>query len=105
MRYLIYFFGLIASFSVQASTAIEHWVNHDGVSIYLVEAKTIPMVDVQVDWPVGSASDPQLKIGLALMTAALIDKGAVVNKKVLTEAAISDRLADLGAVLSFNDVA
>ncbi|MFM8152974.1 MAG: insulinase family protein, partial [Polynucleobacter victoriensis] len=61
-----------------------------------------PMVDVQVDWPVGSASDPQLKIGLASMTAALIDKGAVVNKKVLTEAAISDRLADLGAVLSFN---
>ena len=102
MRYLIYFFGLIASFSVQATTAIEHWVNRDGVSIYLVEAKTIPMVDVQVDWPVGSVSDPQLKIGLAAMTAALIDKGAVVNKKVLTEAAISDKLADLGAVLSFN---
>ena len=64
MRYLIYFFGLIASFSVQATTAIEHWVNYDGVSIYLVEAKTIPMVDVQVDWPVGSASDPRLKVGL-----------------------------------------
>jgi zinc protease len=60
------------------------------------------MVDVQVDWPVGSASDPQSKIGLASMTAALIDKGAVANKKVLTEAAIADKLADLGAVLSFS---
>lgn len=102
MKYLIYCFALIASFSAQATTAIQHWVNRDGVSIYLVEAKTIPMVDVQVDWPVGSASDPQSKIGLASMTAAMIDKGAVANKKVLTEAAISDKLADLGAALSFN---
>ena len=102
MKYVFYFSLLIASFSVQAAAAIEHWVNGDGVSIYLVEARTIPMVDVQVDWPVGSASDPQAKIGLASMTAALIDKGAIVNKKVLTEAAISDGLADLGATLSFN---
>jgi len=102
MKYLFYCLVLIASFSAQAKTAIQHWVNRDGVSIYLVEAKTIPMVDVQVDWPVGSASDPQSKIGLASMTAALIDKGAVVNKKALAEAVISDKLADLGAVLSFN---
>ncbi len=102
MKYLFYCFLLIASFSAQAATAIQHWVNRDGVLIYLVEAKTIPMVDVQVDWPVGSAGDPQSKIGLASLTAALIDKGAVANKKVLTEAAIADKLADLGAVLSFN---
>jgi len=102
MKYLFYCFLLIASFSAQAATAIQHWINRDGVLIYLVEAKTIPMVDVQVDWPVGSASDPQSKIGLASMTASLIDKGALANKKVLTEAAIADKLADLGAVLSFN---
>ena len=102
MKHLVYCFLLITSISAQAATTIQHWVNRDGVSIYLVEAKTIPMVDVQVDWPVGSASDPQSKIGLASMTASLIDKGAVANKKVLTEAAIADKLADLGAVLSFN---
>ena len=102
MKHLVYCFLLITSISAQAATTIQHWVNRDGVLIYLVEAKTIPMVDVQVDWPVGSASDPQSKIGLASMTAALIDKGAVANKKVLTEAAIADKLADLGAVLSFN---
>ena len=102
MKHLVYCFLLITSISAQAATTIQHWVNRDGVLIYLVEAKTIPMVDVQVDWPVGSASDPQSKIGLASMTAALIDKGAVANKKVLTEAAIADKLADLGAVLSFS---
>jgi zinc protease len=102
MRHLVNCFLLVASISAQAATTIQHWVNRDGVLIYLVEAKTIPMVDVQVDWPVGSASDPQSKIGLASMTAALIDKGAVANKKVLTEAAIADKLADLGAVLSFS---
>ena len=102
MKHLVYCFLLITSISAQAATTIQHWVNRDGVLIYLVEAKTIPMVDVQVDWPVGSASDPQSKIGLASMTAALIDKGAVANKKVLTEAAIADKLADLGAVFSFS---
>ena len=102
MRQLVYCFLLVASISAQAATTIQHWVNRDGVLIYLVEAKTIPMVDVQVDWPVGSAGDPQSKIGLASLTAALIDKGAVANNKVLTEAAIADKLADLGAVLSFN---
>ena len=102
MRHLVNCFLLVASISAQAATTIQHWVNRDGVLIYLVEAKTIPMVDVQVDWPVGSASDPQSKIGLASLTAALIDKGAVANKKVLTEAAIADKLADLGAVLSFS---
>ena len=102
MRHLVYCFLLVASISAQAATTIQHWVNRDGVLIYLVEAKTIPMVDVQVDWPVGSAGDPQSKIGLASLTAALIDKGAVANKKVLTEAAIADKLADLGAVLSFS---
>ena len=102
MKHLVYCFLLITSISAQAATTIQHWVNRDGVSIYLVEAKTIPMVDVQVDWPVGSASDPQSKIGLASMTASLIDKGAVANKKVLTEAAIADKLADLGAVFSFS---
>lgn len=101
MKYVIYLCLLLTSFAAQA-TAIEHWVNRDGVSVYLVEARTIPMVDIQVDWPVGSVSDPQGKVGLASMTAALIDKGAIVNNKVLTEAAISDRLADLGAVLSFS---
>ncbi len=102
MKHLVYCFLLITSISAQAATTIQHWVNRDGVSIYLVEAKTIPMVDVQVDWLVGSASDPQSKIGLASMTASLIDKGAVANKKVLTEAAIADKLADLGAVFSFS---
>ena len=102
MRHLVNCFLLVASISAQAATTIQHWVNRDGVLIYLVEAKTIPMVDVQVDWPIGSAGDPQSKIGLASLTAALIDKGAVANKKVLTEAAIADKLADLGAVLSFN---
>ncbi|MFM1869326.1 MAG: hypothetical protein RLY99_70 [Pseudomonadota bacterium] len=102
MKYLLYCFVFIASFSAHAGTAIQHWINRDGVSIYLVEAKTIPMVDVQVDWPVGSAGDPQSKIGLASMTAALIDKGATANNKALTEAAIADKLADLGAVLSFS---
>ena len=92
MKHLVYCFLLITSISAQAATTIQHWVNRDGVLIYLVEAKTIPMVDVQVDWPVGSASDPQSKIGLASMTAALIDKGAVANNKVLTEAAIADKL-------------
>jgi zinc protease len=98
---------LIFSVSLaQASTLIQHWTHSSGALIYLVEATSIPMVDLQIDWAAGSVNDPIEKLGLASMTAGMIDKGArLPGNRILSEAEIADRLADLGANLSFSSSA
>ena len=86
----------------QASAKINHWVHSSGALVYLVEARTIPMIDLQIDWRAGSVNDPKTQLGLAAMTASMIDKGSMFNGRLISEAEVSDRLADLGAGLSFS---
>jgi zinc protease len=96
---------IVFSFSAavaQASAKINHWVHSSGALVYLVEARTIPMIDLQIDWHAGSVNDPKSKLGLAAMTASMIDKGSMFNGRLISEAEVSDNLADLGADLSFN---
>ena len=104
MNFLIASCWMICSISLaQANAQIQHWTHSSGALIYLVEAKTIPMIDLQIDWAAGSVNDPAEKLGLASMTAGMIDKGAKLNgNRILSEAQIADRLADLGANLSFS---
>jgi len=97
----IIIFGFSAAV-VQASAKINHWVHGSGALVYLVEARTIPMIDLQIDWSAGSVSDPKHQLGLAAMTAGMIDKGSMVNGRLISEAEVSDRLADLGAGLTFS---
>ena len=69
---------IVFSFSAavaQASAKINHWVHSSGALVYLVEARTIPMIDLQIDWHAGSVNDPKAQLGLAAMTAGMIDKG------------------------------
>jgi zinc protease len=96
---------IIFSFSAtvaHASAKINHWVHSSGALVYLVEARTIPMIDLQIDWHAGSVNDPKAHLGLAAMTAGMIDKGSMFNGRLISEADVSDRLADLGAGLSFS---
>ncbi len=96
---------IVFSFSAavaQASAKINHWVHSSGALVYLVEARTIPMIDLQIDWYAGSVNDPKAQLGLAAMTAGMIDKGSMFNGRLISEADVSDRLADLGAGLSFS---
>jgi len=96
---------IVFSFSAavaQASAKINHWVHSSGALVYLVEARTIPMIDLQIDWHAGSVNDPKAQLGLAAMTASMIDKGSMLNGRLISEAEVSDRLADLGAGLSFS---
>ena len=96
---------IVFSFSAavaQASAKINHWVHSSGALVYLVEARTIPMIDLQIDWHAGSVNDPKAQLGLAAMTAGMIDKGSMFNGRLISEAEVSDRLADLGAGLSFS---
>jgi zinc protease len=87
--------GLAGGGLAQAGVDIQHWVSPSGARVYLVESHALPMLDIQVDFAAGGVEDPADKAGLAALTRGLLDGGA----GDLDEAAIADRLADLGARL------
>ncbi|MHB1084092.1 MAG: M16 family metallopeptidase [Thiobacillus sp.] len=82
--------------SAQAALAIQHWQTAQGARVVFVESHELPMLDIAVDFPAGSAHDPVGKAGLAQLTQSMLDQGAAG----LTDTAIAFRLADVGAVLS-----
>jgi len=75
---------------------IEHWRTSTGAKVYFVANRGLPMLDVSVDVPAGSAFDTPEKSGLAALTNALMRQGTAG----MNEDEIARRLADVGAVLS-----
>jgi len=82
--------------SAQAALTLQHWQTAQGARVIFVESHELPMLDVAVDFPAGSARDPAGKPGLAQLTHGLLDQGA----GGLSDTAIAHRLADVGAELS-----
>ena len=58
-----------------AAAKIEHWQTMGGSRVYYVHTEGLPMVDIQVVFNAGSASDGQ-QFGLSALTADLLDTGA-----------------------------
>jgi zinc protease len=81
--------------SAHAALAIQHWQTPQGARVYFAESRQLPMLDISVDFPAGSARDPAGKAGLARLTHGLLDQGA----GGLSDTDIAHRLADVGAVL------
>jgi zinc protease len=81
--------------SAQAALAIQHWQTPHGTPVIFVESHELPILDISVDFPAGSARDPGDQAGLAQLTHILLDQGA----GGLSDTAIAHRLADVGAVL------
>lgn len=87
--------GWSLALSAVAGVKIEHWQASTGARVYYVASQDLPILDVQVDFPAGSAADPADKPGVASMTQGVLTLGA----GGLDENAIAERLADLGARL------
>jgi zinc protease len=81
--------------SAQAALTIQHWHTPHGAQVIFVESHELPILDISVDFPAGSARDPDGQAGLAQLTHILLDQGA----GGLSDTAIAHRLADVGAVL------
>lgn len=88
---------IFASLSTPAWAAvnIQHWQTSQGVRVYFVENHDLPIVDLSVSFPAGSARDSAEKSGLAGMTRHMMTTGA----GGMNEEQISSRLADVGASL------
>ncbi len=87
---LLLFSGLAA-----AVPAIQNWRTANGVPVYFIPARELPMVDAQILFNAGSARDGE-RPGLARLTNALLEEGA----GDWSADVIADRLDQVGAQFS-----
>ena len=93
--FLLVLLGFLSS--AQATLPIEQLESFNGAKAYLVQTKSLPMVDIEVSIDAGDRYDPAGKSGLADLTAGLMNYGVRSEKGLLSEAQIADEIADLGA--------
>ncbi len=102
---LVAFVGFAAASSpAYAKLNIQHWTLDNGARVYFVESRTIPIVDVSIEFDAGSRRDPAGKAGLSSLTNAMLARGLQQatlpdgqQEAALSEAEISDALADVAA--------
>ncbi|MBL8258258.1 MAG: insulinase family protein [Candidatus Competibacteraceae bacterium] len=87
--------ALLASSLAAAVPAIQNWRTGNGVPVYFIPARELPMVDAQILFNAGSIRDGE-RPGLAKLTNALLEEGA----GDWSADAIADRLDQVGARLS-----
>lgn len=79
-----------------ADLPIRQWQTSSGARVLFVESRTLPMLDVAVEFPAGSSRDEAVSSGVASLTLRLLRLGA----ESMSEDDISERLADVGAGLT-----
>lgn len=86
---------LLASGLATALPTIQNWRTANGVPVYFIQARELPMVDAQILFNAGSIRDGE-RPGLAKLTNALLEEGA----GDWSADTIADRLDRVGAQLS-----
>jgi zinc protease len=94
-RLLLSLLLLVMHISAHAAVNIQHWQTSTGAHVYFVENHDLPIVDVSVNFPAGSSRDTAEKSGVAGITRYMMTLGAAG----LSDEAISNQLADVGAIL------
>ena len=95
MKYLVIFFISLFSIAAQAALKITHWQTTSGSDVYFVENHDLPMMDIAVNFPAGSARDTAAKSGIAGVTRYMMTLGA----DGMGEEEITNQFADIGAIL------
>lgn len=92
-------FTFVAAAPAAAALKIQSWTLENGARVLFVENRTIPVLDVSVDFDAGARRDPKGKSGTAALTNAMLARGvrAEAGEPAMTEAAISDTMADTAA--------
>ena len=95
-KWLFIFLSWLALMSAaHAGLPIQHWQSASGAKVYFVENHDLPILDISVNFAAGSSHDSVAKAGTAAITQSLLALGA----GGLSDDQISNRFADLGAVL------
>lgn len=84
--------------AADAAVAIEQWTTASGARVLYVASRELPMLDVSVEFPAGSARDTAAQSGLASLTLRLLRAGS----RQWSEDELSRQVADVGATLGNN---
>jgi zinc protease len=93
--------GIFMQAYVYATLPIQKIDLPSGAKLFYVEARTIPMVNIGIDFPGGFAHDSKDRIGVANFTAQLMNKGSKINGVEKNEAFIADSISELGSMVAF----
>jgi len=92
-QFLIILMTGLVTFSSHAAVQIEHWQTTSGSRVYFVENHDLPILDMSVGFPAGSARNTSETAGLAGVTLHMMSLGAAgMNEEEITNA-----FADIGA--------
>ena len=61
-------FVFVLSFTVNAAVKINHWQTSTGSEVYFVENHDLPIIDMSVNFPAGSARDTKATSGAVSYT-------------------------------------
>lgn len=87
---------LLSSFNAIAGVKIQQWQTSSGAEVYFVENHDLPIIDLSVNFPAGSARDTAERSGVAGITRYLMTLGAAG----MSDEVIANKMADIGAILS-----
>ncbi len=83
------------SFTANAAVKIQHWQTSSGSEVYFVENHDLPIIDLAVTFPAGSARDTKATSGVAGVTRYMMTLGA----EGMSDEVITNKFADIGAIL------
>jgi len=92
-QFLIILMTGLVTFSSHAAVKIEHWQTTSGSRVYFVENHDLPILDMSVGFPAGSARNTSETAGLAGVTLHMMSLGAAS----MNEEEITNAFADIGA--------
>jgi zinc protease len=95
LKNLILITAVLLASTANAAVKINHWQTSSGSEVYFVENHDLPIIDVAVNFPAGSARDTKDTSGVAGVTRYMMTLGAAgMNEEVIT-----NKFADIGAIL------
>jgi len=95
LQFIFFIFATLLATASHAAVNIQHWTTDTGARVYFVENHDLPILDVSVNFPAGSAHDTVEKSGVAGITRYMMKLGAAgMNEEDITNA-----FADIGAQL------
>ena len=96
LKNLILILSVFLFSAANAAVKISHWQTSAGSDVYFVENHDLPIIDMAVNFPAGSARDTVATSGVAGVTKYMMTLGAAgMNEEVIT-----NKFADIGAILS-----
>lgn len=95
LQFLLLALSMFVATAASAAVKIQHWQTASGSKVFFVENHDLPIMDISVNFPAGSARDTKENAGLAGVTRYMMTLGA----DGMNEEQITNAFADIGAVL------